>query len=58
MSFFAKLSMLAGGVVLALPVWAAPAAAAKSVEPVAIELSHQLDEVQAERLEPLVDKFN
>ena len=58
MSFYAKLSMLAGGVVFVLPVWAAPAAAAKSVEPVAIELSHQLDEVQAERLEPLVDKFN
>ncbi len=58
MSFLSKLLLLACGAVLALPAAAAPAAPAKSVGPVAIELSHRLDEVQAERLEPLVDKFN
>jgi sn-glycerol 3-phosphate transport system substrate-binding protein len=50
--------LLAGSAVLALPVWAAPAKAATPVEPVTIAVSHRLDEVQAERLEPLVDKFN
>ncbi len=37
----------------------APAkAAAVSAEPVTIELSHRLGEIQAERLEPLIDSFN
>ena len=58
MSFLSKLFLLASGAVLALPVWAAPAKVTKPVEPVTIELSHRLDEVQAERLEPLVAKFN
>ena len=58
MSFLSRFSVLAGGLALALPLWAAPVAAAKPAEPVAIELSHHLDEVQAERLEPLIEKFN
>ena len=44
-----------GGVLLAASSVAAPAPAAS---PVTIELSHQLDEERAERLEPLVENFN
>src|SRR5664279_1124450 len=55
--------------ILAAPVIAAPAklvkaakaparVAAPAVTPVQIELSHQLDEERAERIEPLIERFN
>ena len=60
------------GLVLAAPAIAVPAKAAKPVKaparaaakavapatPVQIELSHQLDEERAERIEPLIERFN
>ncbi|WP_301100770.1 extracellular solute-binding protein [Propionivibrio sp.] len=48
---FSKILMVVGGLLLALMAAAAPA-------PVQIELSHQLDEERADRLEPLVAHFN
>ena len=42
---------LAGGLVVASMAHAVPA-------PVQIQLSHQLDEERAERLEPLIEQFN
>lgn len=51
---FSRLMMCLGGLALSACVLAAPAAS----EPVALELAHQLDEIQAERLEPLVENFN
>lgn len=49
-----RIFMAAGSVALAASAIAAPAPAT----PVSIELSHQLDEVRAERLEPLIENFN
>ncbi len=46
---FSRILMTVGGLILAAPVLAAPAA---------IELSHQLDEERAARLEPLIERFN
>ena len=56
------------GLILAAPAFAAPAKAAKRAKaparvvapatPVQIELSHQLDEERAERIEPLIERFN
>ena len=51
--FFSKVFMGFGALACSASVLAAPASG-----PVTIELSHHLDEVQAERLEPLVDGFN
>lgn len=48
-----RILMAAGGLVLAAPVLAVPAAT-----PVQLELSHRLDEVRAERLLPLIASFN
>jgi sn-glycerol 3-phosphate transport system substrate-binding protein len=48
---FSGILMILGGLLLAPLALAAPA-------PVEIELSHQLDEIQAERLDPLVANFN
>ncbi len=50
---YSRILMAAGGLVLAAPVLAVPAAT-----PVQLELSHRLDEVRAERLLPLIASFN
>jgi len=57
-----------GGLILVAPAIAAPAKPAKPAKaparivapavPVLIELSHQLDEERAERIEPLIERFN
>ncbi|MDR3298816.1 MAG: extracellular solute-binding protein [Candidatus Accumulibacter sp.] len=52
---FIKFAVTCG--LLALPVLAS-AAAKPALVPVLIELSHRLDEVQAERLEPFIENFN
>ncbi len=52
---FSKVLMASCGIALSFSLQAAPAAKAG---PVSLELSHHLDEVQAERLEPLVEGFN
>lgn len=52
--YFSKVIAGLGGLALSVSVLAAPA----TVEPVTLELAHQLDEIQAERLEPLVEGFN
>ena len=49
MRFF-RILMTVGGLILAAPILAAP--------PAQIELSHQLDEDRAARLEPLIERFN
>ena len=51
--FYPRILMAAGGLLLAMPALAVPAAA-----PVQIELSHRLDEARAERLLPLIESFN
>jgi len=51
--FYSRILTAVGGLVLAAPVLAVPA-----VTPVQIELSHHLDELRAERLEPLIESFN
>ena len=56
--FFSRVFMVFGGLLLSVSALAAPATAVKAVGPVSIDLSHHLDEVQAERLEPLVERFN
>ena len=53
---FSKLFAGFGGVVIAVSVFAAPAPVPSG--PVTLELAHQLDEIHAERLEPLVEGFN
>ena len=63
---FSRIAMVLAGLFLAAPVPAAPArattkpvrAAAPATTPVVIELSHQLDEERAERIEPLLERFN
>lgn len=50
---YSRILMAVGGLVLAAPVLAVPAAT-----PVRLELSHRLDEDRAERLLPLIDSFN
>jgi sn-glycerol 3-phosphate transport system substrate-binding protein len=52
---FSKVLMAACGMVVSFSLQASSAASASVVT---IELSHHLDEVQAERLEPLVENFN
>lgn len=52
---FSRVLMASCGMALSFSLQAAPAAKAG---PVSLELSHYLDEVQAERLEPLVESFN
>lgn len=51
---FSKVIAGLGGLALSFSIQAAPAAP----EPVTLELAHQLGELQAERLEPLVESFN
>lgn len=53
--FHSRISMVVGGLLLSASAFAAPAPAAS---PVTIELSHRLDEVLAERLDPVVASFN
>jgi len=60
-----RLVIALGGLVLAVSAIAAPAKAVKSptsktspATPVQLELSHQLDEARAERIEPLIERFN
>ena len=53
---FSRVFMLLAGVLAATQVAAAPAPAASGVA--RIELSHQLDEERASRLEPLIEAFN
>ena len=59
-----RLLMALGVMVVALPLQAAPSrqksapAAPVAVTPVNIELSHLLDEERAERLGPLIERFN
>lgn len=58
-----RTSLLLAALVLAGSVQAAPSAARKAAPaapavPTEIELSHQLEEAQAERLQPLVERFN
>ena len=53
---FSRVFMLLAGVLAATQVAAAPAPAACGVA--RIELSHQLDEERASRLEPLIEAFN
>ena len=65
---FSRLVIALGGLILAAPAIAAPAKPAKPAKaparaaapstPVQIELAHQLDEERAERIEPLIDRFN
>ena len=60
---FLLAALLVAGWVQAAPQQAVRAAAAKRppavpAAPVEVELAHQLDEVQAERLQPLIDRFN
>ena len=58
---FVKVVAAFGFLALSVPASAAPARAPAPVPaagPVVLELSHQLDEVQAERLEPFVENFN
>ncbi|WP_211364226.1 extracellular solute-binding protein [Propionivibrio limicola] len=52
---FPRMPLAIGGWMLAASVIAAPSA---PQSPVSIELSHQLDEERAERLEPLIESFN
>ena len=52
---FSRVLMASCGIALSFSLQAAPAA---NAGPVTLELSHHLDEVQAERLEPLVESFN
>ena len=53
------LFMAMGGLILTAPAISAPArASAPAADPVQIELSQQLDEERAERLESLVERFN
>jgi sn-glycerol 3-phosphate transport system substrate-binding protein len=56
---FSRIFMVVAGVFLAAPVIAAraPAPAIPAV-PAQIELSHQLDEERAARLEPVIERFN
>ena len=53
--FLSRVCTAMCALVFSIPLFAAPA---PSVTPVSVELAHQLDEVQAERLEPLVESFN
>ena len=53
---FSRIFMLLAGVLVAAQAAAAPAPAAPGVA--RIELSHQLEEERAARLEPLVEAFN
>lgn len=56
---FSILFMAIGGLILTTPAISAPAHASAPVAgPVQIELSQQLDEERAERLESLVERFN
>lgn len=56
--------MALGAIIVAMPLYAAPVrhkaapAAPAVVSPVKIEFSHLLDEERAERLEPLIERFN
>ena len=52
---FSRVLIVSCGMALSFSLQAAPAV---NAGPVTLELSHQLDEVQAERLEPLVENFN
>lgn len=48
-------------IALSVPALAAPKAAPKArppAEPIVLQLSHQLDEIRAERLEPFIENFN
>jgi sn-glycerol 3-phosphate transport system substrate-binding protein len=65
---FSRLVIALGGLILAAPAIAAPVKPAKPAKtparavspatPIQIELSHQLDEERAERIEPLIERFN
>jgi len=65
---FSRFAIALGGLILAAPAIAAPVKPAKPAKaparivapatPVQIELSHQLDEERAERIEPLIERFN
>jgi sn-glycerol 3-phosphate transport system substrate-binding protein len=60
---FAKIAVLIGALALSVSAVAAPKSRAKPVVkpaagPVVLELSHQLDEISAERLEPFIQNFN
>ncbi|MDR2787392.1 MAG: extracellular solute-binding protein [Candidatus Accumulibacter sp.] len=62
---FAKMAVVLGFLALSVSSWAAPKPAAPrpatskpAAGPVVLELSHQLDEIQAERLEPFIENFN
>ena len=56
---FPRIFMSVGGLFLAASAVATPSKAPVPVaEPVRIEFSHHLDEEQAERLEPLIERFN
>lgn len=50
---YSRILLVTGSLIVASPAFAVPA-----VTPVQIELSHRLDEMRAERLEPLIDSFN
>ncbi|MDR0378542.1 MAG: extracellular solute-binding protein [Candidatus Accumulibacter sp.] len=59
--FSAKMAVTLCFLVLSVSLSAAPkkpAAPKPAAEPVMLELSHQLDEIQAERLEPFIENFN
>ena len=60
---FAKFAATCGMFVFSVSALAAPARApapkpAPATGPVTLQLSHQIDEIQAERLEQLVEGFN
>ncbi len=57
----ARIFLSAGLLLSTVSVFAAPprhAVVSKPVPPAVIELSHRLDEARAERLEPLIERFN
>jgi sn-glycerol 3-phosphate transport system substrate-binding protein len=57
---FSRIFIAVGALLAAAPALAAPAKAALAAPaaPAQIELSHQLDEERAERLEPMIQSFN
>ena len=54
---FPKAILVCCALAVSVPVLAAPKPVPAS-SPVTIELSHHLDEIQAERLEPIIENFN
>ncbi|MDR2452603.1 MAG: extracellular solute-binding protein [Candidatus Accumulibacter sp.] len=61
---FMQMAALVSALALSFPAAAAPKSAARpaavkpAAGPVVLELSHQLDEISAERLEPFIENFN